>query len=196
MIVSLLAIQLVPDYAIIASAVILAHWVWLFGLKKRDASLSAWQDHLPADAPIAGDTIEASRAADEEHVANSHFEQNPSVGNKDRSEEAFISAQPRPGASEYYEDSDKTAYHPVHMSPERTEKTAPVSTAATEPSAVDTATVDTAAVAAKYAGRDIMAVLEAAHSGELSSSMIEELTELSALTLATEEQFPYAIDFV
>lgn len=51
-----LAIQLLPHYAVISGVVILAHWVWLFGLKKSETE-------IPVQSPpgkVNSATIEAS----------------------------------------------------------------------------------------------------------------------------------------
>lgn len=50
----LLAIDLLPDFAIMAAIVILSHWVWLFGLKNK---------FKPSVAPLSSKKIDAELSA-------------------------------------------------------------------------------------------------------------------------------------
>ena len=174
--ISLLAIQLVPHYALIAGVVILAHWVWLFGFKNRNTpaarlSPSVQGNRSEASPSSSAVTIEPSFYPSEENQEENPFDQEDEPAN----ESDFSSLTTDDSADQV---TNETEYFQK------------------DPDAFDIDQANDSALMTKYAGRDILPALRAMRFGELPAPTKQELVELSALTLATEQEIPYAIDLV
>ncbi len=169
----LLSIQLLPTYTTIAGVVILLHWVWLFGLKKKDALVAIPSKQAQTEVFAESATIEAS--VDLQESVDHQFEKESAVFSDQSDEKEFISS------ALHNEDEDSLGV---------TDNVSASADAAT------TAQVKEQYLVAKYAGKDVIPILEALQDGQLPLPMIQELAELSTLTLSTEQQYPYAIDLV
>jgi hypothetical protein len=161
----LVSIQLIPHYLILAAIVIVAHWIWIFGIKKgrhqSKISTKGYQtggSYSDSSSQYNADQeslIISKPSLPEQFLVNNFSGSTHATSNATKSEEPEANLIP----AEEQEDNNLLG--------ELTRKQADI---------------------------DIVSTIKALAKGELDADGIEKLQEIAAITVATDKQYPDVVE--
>lgn len=161
----LLSIQLIPHYLILASLVIVAHWIWIFGIKK-----GGYRNKITTKGYQTGGSY-----------SNSSLQYNAD-------QEALIITKPSlpeqfpvnnfSGSTHETSNATKSEELEANLMPEEEQEDNQALGELTQ----------------KQADLDIVASIKALTEGKLDGDDLKTLQEIAAITVATDNQFPNAVE--
>jgi hypothetical protein len=161
----ILSIQLIPHYLILAAIVIVAHWIWLFGIKK-----GGYQSKISTKGYQTGGSYSKSSSP-----YNAHHE---------------ASIITKPSLPEQFHVNNFSGS--THETLNATKSEEPESSQIVAEKKKDSNLLNE--LTQKQANLDIVASIKALAEGKLDADGFETLQEIAAITIATDKQYPDVVE--
>ena len=161
----LLSIQLIPHYLILAILVIVAHWLWIFGIKK-----SGYQNKITTKGYQTGGSYSKSSS-------DYNADQEASIITKPSLPEQFL-VNNFSGSTHETSNAAKSEELEANLMLEEEQEDNQALGELTQ----------------KQADLDIVASIKALTEGKLDGDDLKMLQKIAAITIATDKQYPNAVE--